>query len=183
MMSPIIVAEGIADAEVIQWALRADLAAAGARVMPAHGISAAESLARSLLARNHDWIALVCDADASNANEAMGRREYLESALGSVAPNGHFLVSMFFPEFETVFFYDPSVIELVVGRALDPVERERASFAPKRVLYDLLQRELGAGQQPRATLMRKLGSIAPGAVRSHPEMGRLISFLAASRSG
>jgi hypothetical protein len=137
--------------------------------------SNASSLARSLLARRHEPVALVLDADAVD-DEVVGEQlSNYRTSLGLAGDPRLWTVVLLRPTLERVFFRDPEIIEALFHRPLQPHEEELAEFAPKRVLERLLGE---AGYASRDDLVKAMDARVADRLLDAPDLAELAAFVA-----
>jgi hypothetical protein len=137
--------------------------------------SNASSLARSLLARRHEPVALVLDADAVD-DEVVGEQlSNYRTSLGLAGEPRLWTVVLFRPTLEAVFFHDPAIVETLFHRPLAPHEEELAEFAPRKVLERLLPE---AGYTSREQLANTMDAKIADRLLNVPELAELAAFAA-----
>lgn len=134
-----IVTEGEADRLLIGALL--DVPDKHVNIVVAHGWSAADSVARSLLVRDNADVALVVDADTSDSVFARERERFLKRSLGEIASSSRWQVFVFVPTIEVLFFDHPAVLRELVGHDLTDQDIIRGRFEPKRTLEELLPKK------------------------------------------
>ncbi|MBI4568328.1 MAG: hypothetical protein HY719_08010 [Planctomycetes bacterium] len=143
-----VIVEGKRDAQIVTAMLNEAGHARAALVGFGSTSSAANALARMLLASCSGPVFLIADADRREAGGVRGDLEYLlESVNGSGLP---FHVWVVVPEIESVLFENERPWAAVLKKPLTDVQRVRARFEPKALLADL-----GFGPDARFTGLLK----------------------------
>lgn len=128
-----ILAEGSFNAQLIKTVLPANLLT-DVGVVSANGVSAVESLARSLVVRRRVPVVIVFDADSVVAELVEQRRKDIEEIVEIVSINTPVKVVPAVPQIEIIFFQDVSLLSHLLG------------FTPSKDILDL------AVSQPREAL-------------------------------
>lgn len=168
----VVVTEGPSDEILIRHLLRLENSDPHIKVVAAGGWSAADSLARSFLARGSGDVALIVDADATDEPLVEERRHFLEGSLAAIASAGRFRVVVVAPELEAVLFQDPDVLEAIVRRPVSPSDLIRGHYEPKKVLLDLL-----GGVSRTEAFKERLPSLNLDRIRDHPAIQELSGFV------
>jgi hypothetical protein len=142
----------------------------GVVIAPAGGWSAADSLARSILAVRNRPVALVVDADAADARE---RQRFLENSLAEFGAPGTWQVFVAAPEIEALFFENADLLQQFTGREATAEQQLRSRFEPKQVLLELL-----GDQDFLAALHERLPQINLDPMRAAALVQELKAFLA-----
>jgi len=132
-----IVCEGHLDAQILQTVLPANLLT-DVGVVAAGGVSAVESLARSLVVRRRVPVVIVVDADSVVSELVEQRRKDIEETVESVSINTPFKVVMAVPEMEIIFFKDVSLLSRLLGYIPHQDILARAALKPKETLEELI---------------------------------------------
>jgi Domain of unknown function (DUF4276) len=179
VMTHHIIVEGPTDVAILKALLAPTLAAAKPSVtvdfMVGRGWSAAESLARSILAIDREPVALVIDADATSPAQVEERRAVTEGLLGLYAPRSRWVVILMVPEIEVLFFKDPDFLAhlLRLKTKVPPTVLRQAKFEPKAALAELLDASHSSYQE----LLDRVRHADPNPLLSTPEIERLCEFL------
>ena len=128
--------EGPFDADVRRRMLPQELLE-GVEFVVAGGVSAAKSLARSLLVRRQTPVAIAIDADAVSPEVVQERRQSVEEVVESVAGNVPGKVIVAVPHLEAILYQDPALLENVFGQAIPDSLRTLASTYPGHTLEQL----------------------------------------------
>jgi hypothetical protein len=165
-----VVTEGPFDAALLSTLLAPEAVRSGVclRFREAGGWSAADSLARSILAVRREPVVLVVDADGGE-ERASERKAFLQSSLGAVARPDMFEVVVMAPALEMIFFQDESVLEHIAGRPPTDVERVRAEYEPVRALESMGVKRDRIPQSLRPEDVERL--------RAMPELQRILAFV------
>jgi hypothetical protein len=174
-----VIVEGPTDVAVLKAILASSLSAAKGAITvefrAARGWSAAESLARSILAIDREPVALVIDADSTSPKQIEERRAVTEGLLGLYAPRSQWLVILMVPMIEALFFTDPDFLMKVLLRKtkVPPTVLRQAKFEPKAALYQLLH----ASHCSFPELLDRVRDEDPNPLRSAPPIELLREFL------
>lgn len=132
-----IVTEGDFESELLKKVLPENLKK-DIEIVPAGGVSATKSLARSLIVRRQVPVAVVIDSDSLVPDLVQERRSDIQEILESVAVNTPVKVILAVPQIETIFFHDSVLLFRILG------------YSPSQeALNELLTL---AASQPRQTL-------------------------------
>lgn len=134
-----IVCEGHLDAQILKTVLPANLLT-DVGVVAAGGVSAVESLARSLVVRRRVPVVIVVDADSVVPELVQQRRKDIEETVESVSINTPVKVVMAVPEMEIIFFQDVSLLSRLLGYIPHQDILNRAVIQPKQALEELIAR-------------------------------------------
>ncbi len=126
-----VVTEGPFDGAVLEKVLSRRFKPENLVFVVAGGKSNASSLARSLLARRHEPVALVVDADAVDDEVVGEQRSNYNISLGLAGDPRLWTVALFQPTLEAVFFRDPEIVRALFRRRLAPHEEELAELPPE----------------------------------------------------
>lgn len=132
-----IVCEGHLDAQILKTVLPANLLT-DVGVVAAGGVSAVESLARSLVVRRRVPVVIVVDADSVVSELVEQRRKDIEETVESVSINTPFKVVIAVPEIETIFFQDATILSRLLGYIPPKNILDMAVYQPKQALEQLL---------------------------------------------
>lgn len=176
-MSVYVITEGPSDQAVLQAIWRFRLRSQeGLVISTAGGKSNASSLARSLLAKRHEPVALVLDADAVDEDIVGEQQSNFETSLGLAAEPGLWKVILFKPALEIAFFHDPCIMQRLLGYKLAPEELELARLAPKKMLAKL-SRQTGQGASVM-DLATRIDADTAALLLESPDLKELTEFVA-----
>lgn len=170
-----LVTEGSFDRDILEKVLSHRFDPRDLVFVVAGGKSNASSLARSLLARRHEPVALVLDADAVDDKVVGEQRSNYRISLGLAGDPWLWTVVLFQPTLEAAFFQDPEVTEALFRRRLEPHEQELAEVAPGKVLERLLRE---AGYASRDHLSKAIDAQVAARLLNVPELAQLAAFAA-----
>jgi hypothetical protein len=173
-MRAYVVTEGPTDVALLEGALPEDLRE-HVQVMSAGGRNSVSSMAASLLSYRGKPVAAVLDADAVSEDLNARRKAEVEAVMGLTGGGVPRVVLLAVPTIEALLF-EAGVVEDALDVELSPVQRELATYDPKRVLT-----ELGAPNGPG--LLQRLEPRHWARVRETGLLRRLISFLLAAPNG
>lgn len=171
----IVVTEGKIDIAILKAILKPD-EDDNVEFFPAGGWSSADSYSRSVLVNGNRNVALVVDADTTDANLAEERRSFLHRSMGAIASSSKWIVIVIEPEIEMLLFKDRKVIEALAGRSLSETDCVRASFTPKAVL-----KELFAGKNLVDIYENDLPNLNLNQIREATPIQELMTFLKLNR--
>lgn len=169
-MRGIVVTEGPADIAILRKLIETP---GNGRIQfyEAGGFSAVNSLARSLLVKGSQKLAVVVDADSRDPNVIEDRKRFLAKSLRDIAPRSQVKVVVIAPEIEALFFEHRDILDKLLGKRLDDTEFVSGYVEPKKVL----QRHLSGAQ-----LEFRLDTLEDEdleSLRSDPEISSLRAFL------
>ncbi|MDJ0618882.1 MAG: hypothetical protein QNJ63_19430 [Calothrix sp. MO_192.B10] len=136
-MTVYIVCEGNLDAQLLKRVLPEELLN-NVEIVPAGGLSAVKSLARSLIVRRQSPVAVVMDADVITPEKVEERRQDTEEILTSVAANTPVKVILAVPTIEIIFFQDVPLLSRLLGYAPPKDILSLAAEQPKKALTQLI---------------------------------------------
>ncbi len=174
-----VVTEGQFDAALLRRLLPDEIAS-GVQIVPAGGLSAAKSLARSLLALRQRPVAIVMDSDSVVPATIMERRQSAEEAVQGIAGNVPIRVIMAVPELEAVLFRNPAGLERILGAPIPIGIGELAETRPRKALDEWLR--LSKATRSKPDFLKDLRPDDLDALRKAPEVNELIDFLKSVRS-
>lgn len=131
-----VVAEGPADTKVLQRLLPSQVASQTEFVQARHD---ALSLATTLLTVRRRPLALVIDADTTNATSIQERVDSLRFLLRQAGGNVPHEIFVAVPEIEIVFLQDRTLFERLVQRSLNDLEWRLAQLSPKETIRSLVR--------------------------------------------
>jgi hypothetical protein len=135
-----VIVEGETDKQFV-LAVFAAATVTQAEAVVAGGRSSAISLARSYLTLPSRTVALLLDADTSDAALAQEQRDILDGSLGTVAPAWQYGIFLAVPAIEATLFTTPQVAAAAFGNTLSADAMLRGKYEPKRTIAELI----GAG--------------------------------------
>jgi hypothetical protein len=133
-----LIAEGATDLAILQEVLRPELEANHLRLWAAGGKSAADSMARTVLAVRREPVVLLVDSDGRPREE---EERYYEASLGEAAPREMWRVCLADPSIEICFFDPPESVTGLFGVTLSDADGVLARFRPRQVLDRLLSQQ------------------------------------------
>jgi hypothetical protein len=178
-MTAYIVCEGALDAQLLKQVLPEGLLS-NVEIIPAGGLSAGKSLARSLIVRRQVPVALVIDADVVAPDQVEERLKDIEEIVGSVAANTLFKVILAVPTIEMLFFQDVSLLSRLLGYAPSPELLSLAIYQPAQALSQLIAQS--PNYQSQAQLIGQLSHENLELLRQAPVIQALIQFLQSVRT-
>ncbi|MBM3459050.1 MAG: hypothetical protein FJX77_11035 [Armatimonadetes bacterium] len=167
-----VVVEGRDDEVVLRHLLEPSNGTAQLEFRVAGGRSAADSLARSLLASARGDVALVVDSDSVDPGLIAERKGFLRQSLQAIASPKRWHVTMLEPELEALFFRDRDLLESLVGHPVSDTDLVRGCYEPKRTLGELL-----GGASLRLVLEQKGQSLDLQRMREQSPICELRDFL------
>jgi hypothetical protein len=172
-MKPIIVVEGKADRAILEAILGSE--AENVELREASGLSAADSLARSLLVTGAQKVALVVDADSRDPNWVEDRKRFYDNSLRQVAPKARSLVVVVEPQVEGLLLAGRNSLPAFL-QSISDTDLVAAYYDAKGVLSKYLE---GA---PIESLVQKISDEDRARLQELPEIRRLREFLQPSNS-
>jgi hypothetical protein len=148
-------------------------------VVEGAGRSSARSLAASILAVKQRPVALIVDADTTDADDIQAQKYMLRELLYRASPGIPFEVFLAAPEIEAVFLQDRSFIERLANRQFSDAEWQAAALHPKKFLSDILKEE----DQVSAKILEKSDEHAIHAMQKHPLLSDVCNFLSSVIDG
>lgn len=137
----------------------------------AGGWSAADSLARSLLASGRGDVAVVVDADSVDPKRVEERKRFLTRSLEAIESRARWQVVVIEPELEALFFTDRDILESLVGHPVSDADFVGGYFEPRKTLQKLLKGD-------RESVYReKLPTLDLQKIRELPAIRELRDFL------
>lgn len=143
-------------------------------IIEARGRNAARPVARRELVTKQAPVVLVLDSDTTNEDEASRQLRELHDYLSWNTWGNSFKIVQFVPEIEVLFFELPKVLESIIGKKVDEVAAGAGKAAPRRVLSLLVP------SLDRIALVKKLKPADLDALRKHPKLVELRTFLTTS---
>jgi hypothetical protein len=174
-----VITEGTTDVAVLKALLWRSISAAKATVAvdfeAAGGWSAAEALARSILAIDREPVALVIDSDTTSPQQIEERRAVTAGLLGLYAPPSQWVVVVMVPMIEAIFFKDPAFLASVLGlkAKVSPAILHRAKFEPKPALDELIR----AARCSFPDFLTRIRNAEVNPLLDSPEIESLCAFL------
>jgi hypothetical protein len=130
-----IVTEGDLDVAILRAILKPELDNKQTRIWSAGARSAADSLARSILAVRNEPVILVVDTDNQPVREV---ENHFEHSLGAAGPREMWRVCLAVPTIEAVFFDNPATFVELFDDSISESDKVLARFQPKEVLEKVL---------------------------------------------
>jgi hypothetical protein len=177
-MTTYLVCEGADDAELLKRVLPEQLLS-HIEVIPAGGLYAIKSLARSLIVRRQAPVVIVIDADVITPEQVEERRKDTEEILESVAANTPVKVILAIPTIEIVFFQDISLLSHLLGYMPSQDMIDLAIYQPRKALAQLITQSQKCQSQSQL-----IGQLTPQdleALRKNSVFQELIQFLQSVR--
>jgi hypothetical protein len=167
-----VVTEGQADADLLRRVLADDLVE-DVEFVVGRGRSAAESLARSILAVKQTPVALIIDTNTTDERSIDEQVDFLRYYLDQGSGSDAFEVIPAVPEIEAVLFHDRSLVERITKQQFSEREWQMAKRHPKESLTASLS-------DPPAGVRHALEELTEedlDALRRHPLVLKLSEFL------
>lgn len=140
-MTAYLVCEGDRDARLLTHILPKELLET-VEIIPAGGLSAVKSLARSLVVRRQVPVAIVIDSDSLEPAQVEARSKDVQDIIGGVSANTPFKVILAVPTLWAVFFDDISLLAQILGYVPSEDILAMATYQPRQALVQLVsQRE------------------------------------------
>ncbi len=136
-MTAYLVCEGERDARLLTHILPKELLET-VEIIPAGGLSAVKSLARSLLVRRHAPVAVVIDSDSLETAQIEARSKDVRDIIGGVSANTPFRVILAVPTLWMVFFDDISLLSQMIGYVPSHELLMLATYQPRQALVQLV---------------------------------------------
>jgi hypothetical protein len=137
-MTCAVVTEGRIAKALLDRLLAEEVARGEVSVSAASGVSAASSLARTIVANRYEPTVLVIDADSSDPGTVGERRSYYTYSLESISPGVPCRVVLAVPVLEAIFFQAEGLVEEALEiPPLADAQRMEARYAPVTVLRTL----------------------------------------------
>ena len=177
-MTAYLICEGTRDAQLLKRVLPEEILN-NVEIIPAGGISAVKSLARSLIVRRQAPVAIVMDADVTIPEQVEERLKDTEEIVGSVAANTPVKVILAVPTIETIFFQDISLLSHLLGYAPSQEMLSLAIYQPWQVLTQLISQS--KKYQSQSQLIEQLTHQDLEILRKTPVIQEIILFLQSVR--
>ena len=136
-MTAYLVCESERDARLLTHILPKELLET-VEIIPAGGLSAVKSLARSLLVRRQAPVAVVIDSDSLEPAQVEVRSKDVQDIIGGVSANTPFKVILAVPTLWAVFFYDVSLLSQMLGYMPSSELLTLATYQPRQALAQLI---------------------------------------------
>lgn len=136
-MTAYLVCEGEREARLLTHILPKELLET-VEIIPAGGLSAVKSLARSLLVRRHAPVAVVIDSDSLEPAQVEARSKDVRDIIGGVSANTPFGVILAVPTLWTVFFDDIFLLSQMLGYMPSHELLMLATYQPRQALVQLV---------------------------------------------
>ncbi|WP_088241138.1 hypothetical protein [Calothrix rhizosoleniae] len=169
-----IVCEGNLDAQLLKRVLPEELLN-NVEVVPAGGVSALKSLARSLIVRRQSPVAVVMDADVIAPEKVEERLKDIEEVVVSVAANTPVKVILAVPTIEIIFFQDDSLLPQLLEYAPDQDILKLAVYQPKQALTQLISQS--TQYESQSQLIEQLTNEDIEILHKTPVIQEIIQFL------
>lgn len=167
-----VITEGKTDIDILKKLLPQS-SIANVEFMSGSGSYAAQSLARTILSVRGHPVALVLDADTMDDQAVQEKRAFLYQILHPTQASVAFEVFIAVPQIESIFFYDKSVFERIVGHISSDAEWMLAQAQPKKYLEENVPEH-----EPLVyAVLAKLTEQDIEKLRRHPLISQLDDFL------
>lgn len=168
-----IVCEGNLDVQLLKHVLPAELLE-NVEIVAGCGISAAKSLARSLLVRRQLPVAIVADADSVDPDLIQERLKNIKESIESVSV---ILVKVILavPAVEIIFFQDIFLLSRLLGYAPPKDILDLASFQPRKALEQLIAQSQKSPD--RSHIINQLASEDLEILHKSPVIQEVLNFL------
>ena len=133
MTKAYIVVEGPSDAKILRALLDENLLR-DVKFINGEGKYGAETMARSLLLDRHIPVLLVVDADTNNPDAIHSYQQDLEFLTRNVAVSTPYKILQAVPTIESVFLWERSIFEQLIGRQFSDLEWQLGQKHPKELL-------------------------------------------------
>lgn len=174
-MNGYIVTEGGFGVTVLSRLLAAEVQL-GLRIVPASGKSAAQSLARSLVAARRRPVALVLDADTTDEASVRRQRLVARELLAMASPGVPTQVFMAVPTIEALFFADRQLLERLVGDHIPDNQWAAGRFQPRETLQEMLRTRRTVVRSV-SDLLSRLTDAEAERMGKHPLVRRIRQFI------
>ena len=168
-----IVTEGYTDAELLKAIFRA-VELSDFRFSVAGGRSFVISFAKSILVSRRLPVAVVIDADTTDARHVRELERTYFDLLHSVSGGVPFKILVAAPTLDVVCFSYPDVLRRTLGVQLSESELQQAKFKPTEVLLELMKK---AGIERPRSWFRRLDKTSALQLAHHPLIRSLIEFV------
>ncbi len=175
-MTAYIVCEGKHDAQLLKCLLPKECTVA---VVPAGGLSAIKSLARSLVVRRQSPVAIVADADATTPEYVEQRRQDTEEIVGNIAVGTPVKVILAVPALENIFFQDVPLLSRLLGYTPSQDMLRLAVYQPSQALKQLISQSKNV--QSQSQLVEQLTKEDIEVLRKAPVIQEVLLFLQSVR--
>jgi hypothetical protein len=173
-----LVCEGARDVQLLRRILPGELLS-NVEIIPAGGLSAIKSLARSLIVRRQAPVVIVMDADVITPEQVEERLKDTEEIVESVAVNTPVKVILAVPSIETIFFQDVSLLSRLLGYAPSQDMLSLAIYQPWQALRELISQS--KKYQGQSQLIEQLTDEDLEILRKTSVIQEIIQFLQSVR--
>jgi hypothetical protein len=173
-----LVCEGARDVQLLRRILPGELLS-NVEIIPAGGLSAIKSLARSLIVRRQAPVVIVMDADVITPEQVEERLKDTEEIVESVAVNTPVKVILAVPSIETIFFQDVSLLSRLLGYAPSQDMLSLAIYQPWQALRELISQS--KKYQSQSQLIEQLTDEDLEILRKTSVIQEIIQFLQSVR--
>jgi hypothetical protein len=170
-----VVVEGPADEVLLRAVLQIPVGNEQVAFLVAGGWSAADSLARSLLANRRGDVAVIVDADSVDPNLVEDRKRFLNHSLASIPTPARRLALVFSPEIEVVLFETKSLVDEFVGSPVSDTDFVQGQYEPKKILEKLIGKAT-----LRRTIAERVLKLNLTPIHNHPLIRELSQFVAST---
>jgi hypothetical protein len=177
-MTAYLVCEGARDAQLLKRVLPEELLH-NLEIIPAGGLSAIKSLARSLIVRRQAPVAIVMDADVIIPEQVEERLKDTEKIISSVAANTPVKVILAIPTIETIFFQDISLLSRLLGSTPSQDILSLAIYQPWEALKKLIAQS--EKYQSQSQLVEQLTNEDLEILRKTTVIKEIVQFLQSVR--
>jgi hypothetical protein len=173
-----LVCEGARDVQLLRCILPGELLS-NVEIIPAGGLSAIKSLARSLIVRRQAPVVIVMDADVITPEQVEERLKDTEEIVESVAVNTPVKVILAVPSIETIFFQDVSLLSRLLGYVPSQDMLSLAIYQPWQALRELISQS--KKYQSQSQLIEQLTDEDLEILRKTSVIQEIIQFLQSVR--
>jgi hypothetical protein len=177
-MTAYLVCEGDRDAQLLKRVLPEEILN-NVEIIPAGGLSAIKSLARSLIVRRQAPVAIVIDADVIAPEQVEERLKDAEEIVESVAANTPVKVILAVPAIEIIFFQDVSLLSRLLEYSPSQEMLSLAIYQPWQALTQLISQS--NKYQSQSGLIEQLTNEDLEILRKTPVIQEIIQFLQSVR--
>ncbi len=149
-MTAYVVCEGETDARLLTRLLPGEIVG-DVKIVPAGGLYAAKSLARSLVVRRQSPVVIILDADSTVPEQVEQRLKETEEIIKNVAVNTPVKVALAAPSLELIFFQDVSLLSHHLGFIPDQDILKSAIYQPAQTLKQLISQSKNIQNQIQLT--------------------------------
>ncbi len=172
MTKAYIVVEGPSDAKILR-ALLDETLLEDVKFINGEGKYGAETMARSLLLDKHIPLILVIDADTNNPDAIHSYQQDLEFLTRNVAVDTPYKILQAVPTIESVFLWDRSSFEQLIGRQFSDLEWQLGQKHPR----ELLNQHPGGAMEFIQNTLSNLNENLRNTWQQHPLIQEITTFL------